>query len=270
MSEGDLDNDSEQIDAEESDLTNSDVCTKYREAAKIANLALRGLTLQATVGTRVLDLCKFGDDVIVRKCATIYTKKVKGKIVERGIAFPTCVSINECVCHNSPFESDQDQQVIGVGDVVKFDVGCHIDGYIAVAAHTIFAGVPMTPDIPITGRKADILQAAHTALELATKLLQPGNTNSQVTSALKRVTDAYDVNMIFGLLTHRMKRFVIDGNKVIIMRDHIDQKVQSESFELNEVYALDIALSTGDGKPRESLAKTTIFKRAVECGVVRS
>jgi methionine aminopeptidase len=27
-----------------------------------------------------------------------------------------------------------------VGDCVKIDLGCHIDGYIAVAAHTIVVG----------------------------------------------------------------------------------------------------------------------------------
>ena len=147
--------------------------------------------------------------------------------------------------------------------MVKFDVGCHVDGYIAVAAHTISVGAPATPAIPVTGRKADILQAAHTALEVATKLLQPGNTNSQITQALKRVTEVYSVNMVIGLLSHRMKRFVIDGNKVILMREYMDHNVETQTFELNEVYALDIGLSTGDGKPRESLARTTIFKRAV-------
>lgn len=30
-------------------ILNSDVCTKYREAAKIVNLALEGLVLQVTV-----------------------------------------------------------------------------------------------------------------------------------------------------------------------------------------------------------------------------
>jgi len=38
----------------------------------------------------VLDLCKFGDTVIMQKCSTIYQKKVKGKTIEKGVAFPTC------------------------------------------------------------------------------------------------------------------------------------------------------------------------------------
>ena len=53
------------------------------------------LPLQATVGAKILDLCKFGDDVVAQKCASVFAKG-KNKIKEKGIAFPTCVSVNEC------------------------------------------------------------------------------------------------------------------------------------------------------------------------------
>ena len=46
------------------DLSNSDVTTKYQEAAKIANLALQGVVQQCVAGARINDLCKFGDTVI--------------------------------------------------------------------------------------------------------------------------------------------------------------------------------------------------------------
>lgn len=39
-------------------LNKSDVCTKYQEASKIVNLALKGLMEQCVVGAKVLDLCK--------------------------------------------------------------------------------------------------------------------------------------------------------------------------------------------------------------------
>ena len=62
---------------------------RYREAGKITNLVLQGLMLQVKPGAKVLDLCKCGDMVITQKCGTIYQKKVKGKVIEKGIAFPT-------------------------------------------------------------------------------------------------------------------------------------------------------------------------------------
>lgn len=49
------------------------------------------------------------------------------KRVEKGVAFPTCVSVNEVVGHYSPLE---DEVVLKEGDVVKVELGVHIDGYI--------------------------------------------------------------------------------------------------------------------------------------------
>lgn len=52
---------------------------------------------------------------------------------------PTCVSVNNCVCHFSPLLSEP-PVVLKVGQVVKIDLGAHIDGYIASAAHTVVVG----------------------------------------------------------------------------------------------------------------------------------
>ena len=46
-------------------------------------------------------------------------KNVKKKI-ERGIAFPTCISVNNTVCHFSPLASDD--SVLEANDVVKMSV----------------------------------------------------------------------------------------------------------------------------------------------------
>lgn len=244
-------------------LSNSDVCTKYREAAKIANLALTGLVQQCEPGALVNELCKFGDQVITQKCETIFRGKVKGKPIDKGVAFPTCVSVNECVCHNSPLESDA-QPPLAEGDVVKLDVGCYIDGYIANAAHTVVVGAQPTPEAPMTGPQADCFMAAYLASEVAIKLMRPGNKNAQVTRAIAKVAEAFGCAPISGVLSHQMKRFVIDGNKVILLREDVDQKVDDQTFLVNEVYALDIAMSSGEGKPRENESRTTVYKRAVD------
>lgn len=59
--------------------------------------------------------------------------------MKKGIAFPTCISVNNCVCHFSPLRSEADLKLTD-GDVVKIDLGAHIDGFIAVAAHTVIVG----------------------------------------------------------------------------------------------------------------------------------
>lgn len=124
-------------------------------------------------------------------------KNVKKKI-DRGVAFPTCVSVNNTVGHFSPLASDE--TVLEEGDMVKMyasnffvffffcylivcftflhcsDMGCHIDGFIALVAHT-----HVIQEGPITGRKADVTAAANTAAEVALRLVRPGKKVTIVT-----------------------------------------------------------------------------------------
>lgn len=86
---------------------NSDVCTKYQEASKIVNLALTGLISQCLPGASVLTLCEFGHTVIQAGVAKLYTKKVDGVAVDRGVAFPVCVSVNDTVCNHSPLDTEE-------------------------------------------------------------------------------------------------------------------------------------------------------------------
>lgn len=52
------------------------------------------------------------------------------------------------------------------------DLGAHVDGFIAVVAHTIVIG--SLPEKKVTGRKADVVLAAHYASQAALRLLKPG------------------------------------------------------------------------------------------------
>ena len=61
------------------------------------------------------------------------------------------------------------------------DLGAHIDGFIATAAHTVVA--QQDAEAPISGRVADLLTAANTALEAAIRLFRPGKRISEVGSA---------------------------------------------------------------------------------------
>ena len=57
--------------------------------------------------------------------------------------------------------------------VSKSDLGCHVDGYIAVAAHTFVVGA--SKENKATGRKADVILAAYYAAEAALRHLKPGS-----------------------------------------------------------------------------------------------
>lgn len=49
------------------------------------------------------------------------------------------------------------------------DMGCHIDGFIAILAHT-----HVLQEGPVTGKAADVIAAANTAAEVALRLVRPG------------------------------------------------------------------------------------------------
>ncbi|CAK9164187.1 unnamed protein product [Ilex paraguariensis] len=246
----------EEREEKELDLTSPEVVTKYKSAAEIVNKALQLVLFECKPKAKIGDICEKGDAFIREQTGNMY-KNVKKKI-ERGVAFPTCISVNNMVCHFSPLTSDE--TVLEEGDSLKIDMGCHIDGFIAVVAHT-----HVLQEGPVTGRAADVIAAAHTAAEVALRLVRPGRKNKDVTDAIQKVAAAYDCKIVEGVLSHQLKQFVIDGNKVVLSVSNPETRVDDAEFEENEVYAIDIVTSTGDGKPRLLDEKqTTIYKRAVD------
>ena len=65
------------------------------------------------------------------------------------------------------------------------DLGVHIDGFIATEATTVV--VQSDADAAVTGRAADVVQAAATALEAALRLMRPGRKISEVAEPLQKV-----------------------------------------------------------------------------------
>merc|ERR1719277_2784615 len=145
------------------------------------------------------------------------------------------------------------------GDIAKIDLACHLDGYISAAAHTVVVGGDAVED-----RRADVVMAAWNAAEAALRLVQVGNTNNQVTEMLSKVAEEFKCKPVQGVLSHQLKKHVIDGNRSIISVETADEKVDEFEFELNEVYCLDVVMSTGEGKGKEAELRHTVYKRAVE------
>ena len=145
------------------------------------------------------------------------------------------------------------------------DLGVHIDGFIATAAHTLHVPESAADDAQqqsatITGKAADVVAAANTALEAALRLVRPGKHISDVPDVLRKVVESYGCNLVEGVMTHQMKQFVIDANKCVLNRPSPEHKVEDGEFEENEVYAVDIVVSTGEGKPKvSSVLKSQLF-----------
>lgn len=127
------------------------------------------------------------------------------------------------------------------------DLGAHIDGFIAVVAHTIVVGA--SSDNKVNGRKADVILAAHYASQAALKLIKPGNDTYSITDTVQKVAETFKCKPVEGMLSHQLKQFKIDGEKTIIQNPSDAQKKEHEKFEFDthEVYAMDVLISTGDG-----------------------
>ena len=63
---------------------------------------LSKLIKKISVGSKIIDLCVFADMAILEELSKYYNKKQ----VFKGIAFPTCISVNEVVGYNSPLPED--------------------------------------------------------------------------------------------------------------------------------------------------------------------
>ena len=214
-------------------------------------------------GEKIYDICIKTDQFVKDSLTKVYQKQKHFK----GLAFPTSISLNEICGNNAPLAEESNDQheyrVLSEGDVAKIDLGVHINGFSAVVAHTI---VIQSKDEVVTGKKADVILAAYNALQTALRYMyiKPENTNNAVTAATKKICDAYKVTPVEGVLSHRMRRDIIDGPEVIINHATFDQKVEERPFEFGDVFGLDVIVSRGEGKPKETELRTTVYKRAIE------
>jgi len=210
-------------------------------------------------GAKIVDLCRLGDDTIAAGAASVF----KGKKIEKGVAFPTCVSPNSVVGHLSPLADDGQTPALKAGDVVKVDLGAHIDGYIATQAATRVVGAPM--DAPCTGRAADAIAAARAAFDAALRLMRPGKRIADVSDILAKCVEPFGCQLVEGVMSHQLKRHVVDGSKCVLNRPSPEHRVEDGEFEQGEVYAVDVVVSTCDGHARvKDERETSVFKRAVD------
>ena len=177
----------------------------------------------------------------------VYAKEKK---MEKGVAFPTCVSINHIVGHVSPLSgADNGGGHLQPGDVVKFDVGVHFDGYAATLAHTIIAPATTTAATPApkaTGKPADVISALSVCYDAIMRCIRPGARSGQVSAVIGKVCADYGLNAVQGVLSHSLERNKLDGPRVMVNCADEDVRVEEFTFAVNEVYAIDVVVSTGE------------------------
>jgi curved DNA binding protein len=179
--------------AQDETIASDLVVTKYKMASEITQRVLREVIDRCVPGASIKDTCIYGDKRLDEETSRVFKKD---KDVKKGIAFPTCLSINNYICHFSPLVSDPDM-ILKDDDVVKIDLGCQIDGYVAVVAHTLVVGA--TREKKVTGRRADCILAAYYAAEAALRSIKPTENNTAVTEIIDRIASAYHCKPVEGI-----------------------------------------------------------------------
>jgi len=123
---------------------------------------------------------------------------VESKILEKGagLAFPVNISINEIAAHFSPRHDDK--LVFKKGDVVKIDVGAHVDGFIADTAVTVEVG---------TKKYTDMIKASSDALDAAIEMMNPGINLSDIGGIVQEKIKSYGFKPIKNLTGHNLRRY---------------------------------------------------------------
>lgn len=136
--------------------------------------------------------------------------------------------------------------------------GSHFDGFAANAATTHVVGGKA-----VDGRKADVILAAWNAFQAAQRTIREAGTNTEVTEAIAKAAEAYGCNPVEGVLSHKVKKHLIDGNDVIINKETATQQADEFQFAPGDLIGLDVYVSSGEGIPKEDEARCTVFKREV-------
>ncbi len=196
-----------------------EILEKYKKAGKIAKESL-----------------DFAVELINEDVkATEVAKKVEDKIIELGgkPAWPLNLSINSAAAHWTP--KINDETTFKKGDLVKIDVGVHVDGYIADTAKTVEIG---------TNKWENLIKASEEALEEALKLAKPGVTISEIGKAIENKIKEFDYVPIANLSGHGLDRYENHSAPTI---PNFDNK-SNQKLEKGDVIAIEPFATNGVGK----------------------
>ncbi len=162
---------------------NDDVYDKYRRAGKIAAAARDHGAKLIKEGASYLEVATSVESEITKQGA--------------GLAFPVNLSINELAAHFTPHHADS-ILVFKKGDVVKLDVGSHVDGYIADTALTVEVG---------TNKYANMIKASQKALEKGIGMMKANVNLSEVGKAIGETIASYGYRSIDNLTGHSLQKY---------------------------------------------------------------
>src|SRR3989338_3795004 len=132
-------------------------------------------------------------------------EKLEQMIIDKGgvPAFPLNLSINSQAAHYTP--SKNDNTIFRSKDVLKVDLGVHVDGYVADTAYTL----SFDPE------KSKLIQASKEALKAAIDLCKPGEKISNISEVIEDTIKQYGYKPINNLSGHGVDRYILQDRKSV-------------------------------------------------------
>ena len=199
----------------------AEILEKYRKAGRILTEVLAEARPRVVVGASLLDVANF----------------VENAIISRGArpAFPCNISLDRNAAHYTP--SPLDAARFGE-NMVKLDVGVHVDGYIADAAITVDLG----------GHES-LVEASHVALEAALEIIRPGIDTAQIGKAIEDVITGYGYKPVYNLTGHGLSRYLAHDEPAVPNRAMEKGTVLKDG----DVIAIEPFATNGSGRISEAL-----------------
>ncbi|MCX8207016.1 MAG: type II methionyl aminopeptidase [Methanothrix sp.] len=156
-----------------------DVLKRYRAAGRILADVISKASARIDVGVSLLEVADYVENSI---------RQLGGEP-----AFPCNISRDREAAHYTP--KPNDDAVFGE-EMVKLDIGVHVDGYIADAAVTVdLSGHP------------DLVDASRAALDAALELVAPGVSTCEIGRAIESAIEGYGFRPVSNLTGHGLTRF---------------------------------------------------------------
>ncbi len=191
----------------------------YIKAGKIASEVREYARTQDHTGRTLSEICN----------------DVENEIIKKGgePAFPVNVSLNDIAAHYTAVPNDP--TVVKNTDVLKIDVGVHIDGYIADTAVTV----------SFDSKYQDLIDIAQRALDEAIGIARSNTRVSDIGRIIEKTITKHGCKPIQNLSGHSLERYTIHAGQSI---PNIWTIGHSFNLSVNNVYAIEPFVTTKDGQ----------------------
>ncbi|OIO62502.1 type II methionyl aminopeptidase [Candidatus Woesearchaeota archaeon CG_4_10_14_0_2_um_filter_33_10] len=170
-------------------------------------------------------------------------RKTDEKIISLGgeIAFPSQISMNQIAAHFCPTKNNNP---VFENQIVKLDVGAHVNGFIGDNACTV----------DLSGENSELVKASRDALNNAIKITKPGITLAEIGRVIQETIMNYGFAPVRNLSGHGLGKFDIHTKPTIPNYDNGDET----KIKKGDIFAIEPFATNGHGIVIET-SNPTVF-----------